>query len=292
MSEARALTSGQQRRRLHRDRDLGKGLRPRGPEGRARPRRPGRPRRRTRARPHRALGRRLTPPDPFADRPSTGDETMPATAIDSLDLRATSSAPRRCAACFRTRRASSTTSTSRRRWRACRRASASFRRRPPRRSCRHCHAASSTCAARRPRPSASATRCSPVVQQLVGAVPGRARRMVPLGRDDPGHHRHRDGPADPRRARAGRAGPAGDRRRAGRARQPLPRHAHGRRAATCSRPCRSPSATRWPCCSPASSATSSGCASCARACWSASSAAPPATLSSLGARRARGPGRR
>ena len=33
---------------------------------------------------------------------------------------------------------------------------------------------------------------------------GRARRMVPLGRHDAGHHRHRDGAADPRRARAGR----------------------------------------------------------------------------------------
>ena len=33
-------------------------------------------------------------------------------------------------------------------------------------------------------------------------VPRQARRVLPLGRDDAGHHRHRDGPADPRRAGA------------------------------------------------------------------------------------------
>ena len=37
------------------------------------------------------------------------------------------------------------------------------------------------------------------------AVPRRARRVVPLGRHHPGHHRHRDGDADPRGARARRA---------------------------------------------------------------------------------------
>ena len=43
-------------------------------------------------------------------------------------------------------------------------------------------------------------------------VQGRARRVVPLGRDHAGHHRHRRHPADPRRARSGRKGYGGDRR--------------------------------------------------------------------------------
>ncbi len=47
-------------------------------------------------------------------------------------------------------------------------------------------------------------------------------------------------------------------------------------AATCNRRCLSPSATRWRLCSAPSSATSSASRNCARACWWANSAAPPA----------------
>ena len=116
-----------------------------------------------------------------------------------------------------------------------------------------------------------------VVQQIVGAVQGRPRRMVPLGRDHAGHHRHRRHPADPRRARTRRKGHGGDRRLA---RRPVTQAIATRRwpaAAICSRPCRSPSASRWRRCSPPCSATASGWRSCARACWSASSAARSAT---------------
>ncbi len=90
------------------------------------------------------------------------------------------------------------------------------------------------------------------------AVPRRARRMVPLGRDHPGHHRHRDRAADPRGAGAGRgaistASPTRCRHwRANIATRRWPA------AAICSRRCRSPSATRWRHCSPRSSGTSSG----------------------------------
>ncbi len=110
------------------------------------------------------------------------------------------------------------------------------------------------------------------------ALRRRARRVVPLGRHHPGHHRHRDRAADPRRARRwsrrtcdaiadalgrSRAGATATRRWPG--------------AATCSRRCRSPSATSAPSLlagHPA--APRSDSRSCARACWSASSAAPPA----------------
>ncbi len=43
-----------------------------------------------------------------------------------------------------------------------------------------------------------------VVSQTQRALPRQARRVLPLGRDHPGHHRHRHGAADPRRARPGR----------------------------------------------------------------------------------------
>ena len=59
-------------------------------------------------------------------------------------------------------------------------------------------------------------------------LPRRARRVVPLGRHHPGHHRHRHRPADPRRAHTGGAGPTGYRRVAGGAGGEVPRHAHGR----------------------------------------------------------------
>ena len=52
-------------------------------------------------------------------------------------------------------------------------------------------------------------------------------RVVPLGRDHPGHHRHRDRDADPRRAGARRDGHGGDRRLARRPFAALPRHADG-----------------------------------------------------------------
>ncbi len=39
-----------------------------------------------------------------------------------------------------------------------------------------------------------------VVSQIERAVPRQARRILSLGCDDAGHHRHRDGDADPRRA--------------------------------------------------------------------------------------------
>ena len=60
------------------------------------------------------------------------------------------------------------------------------------------------------------------------ALPRRARRVVPLGRDHAGHHRHRDGAADPRGAGADRSGHRGDRDLAGRAGAQISRHADGR----------------------------------------------------------------
>ncbi len=82
--------------------------------------------------------------------------------------------------------------------------------------------------------------------------------MVPLGRDDAGHHRHRDRPADPRCARAGRGGSARDRRLARRARPPDIATRRWPGAAISSRRCRSPSATNARCCWPASSVIWSG----------------------------------
>ena len=61
-----------------------------------------------------------------------------------------------------------------------------------------------------------------------GAVPRRARRMVPLGRDHAGHHRQRHGDADPRSAHPDRRQPDAHLRRAGYPRQEISRHAHGR----------------------------------------------------------------
>ena len=60
------------------------------------------------------------------------------------------------------------------------------------------------------------------------AVPRQARRVLPLGRDDAGHHRHRDGAADPRGSRARRRRSRGDFRRARPTRARASRHA-GRR---------------------------------------------------------------
>ena len=40
-------------------------------------------------------------------------------------------------------------------------------------------------------------------------VQQQARRVLPLGRDDAGHHRHGDGPADQGEPRGGRGGPRG-----------------------------------------------------------------------------------
>ena len=66
-----------------------------------------------------------------------------------------------------------------------------------------------------------------VVQQIVGLA-ATPRRMVPLGRDDAGHHRHGDGAADPRGARAGRRRADRDLGGAGRLAPRAPRHADGR----------------------------------------------------------------
>ena len=143
--------------------------------------------------------------------------------------------------------------------------------------CRHCHVAEFDLARLKTQTERIGYPVLPVVQQLVGLCRGRARRVVPLGRHDPGHHRHRDRPADPRRARPGRAGSAGDRRRARRARPPLPRHADGgaqQPAAGGADHLRlqgGRAARRLP------APPRSGCRSCARGCWSASSAAPRAT---------------
>ena len=122
---------------------------------------------------------------------------------------------------------------------------------------RHCNAAEIDFAKLKTQTERIGYPVLPVVQQLVGAVPRRARRMVPLGRDHPGHHRHRDRAADPRGARAGRGRPRRHRRCARRARRANTATRRWPAAAICSRRCRSPSATRWRPCSPRSSATSS-----------------------------------
>ncbi len=59
-------------------------------------------------------------------------------------------------------------------------------------------------------------------------VQGQARRMVPLGRHHPGHHRHRHRPADPGSAGAGRERNRRHLRRARDAGEEIPRHADGR----------------------------------------------------------------
>ena len=61
-----------------------------------------------------------------------------------------------------------------------------------------------------------------------GVVPRWLGRMVPLGRDDPGHHRQRNRDADPRGAGLGRGGPQRHRRCARGAGAQIPRHADGR----------------------------------------------------------------
>ena len=141
---------------------------------------------------------------------------------------------------------------------------------------RHCHAEEFDMALLKRQTERIGYPVLPVVQQLVEIVPRRARRMVPLGRHDAGHHRHGDGAADPRGARCSSRTTS----RRSRIRSPASRGATATRrwraAATCSRPCRSPSATRWRCSLPASTGTAPGLPSCGRACWSASSAAPPA----------------
>ena len=56
----------------------------------------------------------------------------------------------------------------------------------------------------------------------------RGRALAALGCDDAGHHGHRRGAADPRRAGADRGGSRGGARPSRRSRPPLPRHADGR----------------------------------------------------------------
>ena len=138
--------------------------------------------------------------------------------------------------------------------------------RRPRRSAATATPTNSTCALLKTQTERIGYPVLPVVQQLVGLCQRRSRRMVPLGRDDAGHHRHRDGAADSRRARCWSRPTS----RRSRIRSPASRGATATRrwrgAATCSRPCRSPSATRRRCCSPASSAIARGCrAAAARA---------------------------
>ena len=89
------------------------------------------------------------------------------------------------------------------------------------------------------------------------ALPRRARRMVPLGRDHAGRHRH--APPCCRSARRSRLSrpistPSPTRWPASRANTATRRWPA---AAICSRRCRSPSATRWRPCSPHSNGTSS-----------------------------------
>ena len=116
---------------------------------------------------------------------------MPASAIDSAIFRDIFGTEADAAGVLRRATACRTISTSRRRWRACRRGSASSRRRRPTRSSGTATSTSSTSRSSRRRPSASAIRCCRWCSSSSGCA-GRARRMVPLGRDHAGHHRHRD----------------------------------------------------------------------------------------------------
>ena len=150
--------------------------------------------------------------------------------------------------------------------------------------CRHCRAEEIDMALLKRQTERIGYPVLPVVQQLVAHVQGRARRVVPLGRHHAGHHRHRDGAANPRGARPRRRGPCRDLGFACGARA----HATATRrwpgAATCSRPCRSPSATRWPRSSPDSTATARGCASCGPRVLVGEFGGAAGTLSSLGKR--------
>ena len=93
--------------------------------------------------------------------------------------------------------------------------------------CRHCRAEEFDMALLKRQTERIGYPVLPVVQQLVRAVPRRSRRVVPLGRHHAGHHRHRDGTANPRRARHRRDGARRDRRIARRSRPALSRHADG-----------------------------------------------------------------
>ena len=140
---------------------------------------------------------------------------------------------------------------------------------------RHCHADEFDFAKLKTQTERIGYPVLPVVQQLVKLCARRPRRVVPLGRDDAGHHRHRDGAADPRRAR------------------------RWSRAICTRSPARSPISPRYrdtPMAGRSNlqqavpitfgykvAALLAGfdrhlerLASCGRACWSASSAAPPA----------------
>ncbi len=70
--------------------------------------------------------------------------------------------------------------------------------------CRHCNVAEIDFAKLKTQTEQIGYPVLPVVQQLVAALPRRARRMVPLGRDHAGHHRQRHRDADPRGADARR----------------------------------------------------------------------------------------
>ena len=154
--------------------------------------------------------------------------------------------------------ASPAISRSRRRWRGCRAGSASSRRRPPTRSSSSARSSTSTSPSSRPQPSASAIRSS--------ASCSRSSRSATRGLGEWCHWgattQDITDTATIMQIRAALdlieadmeaiAAALADLSRA------LPRHADGRAAATCSRRCRSPSASSARACSPPSSATASG----------------------------------
>ena len=90
------------------------------------------------------------------------------------------------------------------------------------------------------------------------ALQRRAWRVVALGRNHPGHHRHRHHHADPRGACHHRKGYRRHLRRAGRRSPGNTATRRWRDAAIFNRRCRSPSVTRWRPCSPPSNAISNG----------------------------------
>ena len=102
-------------------------------------------------------------------------------------------------------------SRSRRRWRGCRGGSGSFRRKPPTKLSPSAASRTSISRSSSSRPSASAIRSSAWCSRSSPLRQG-LRRMVPLGCDDAGHHRHCGDHADSRRARPCRGRDREDRR--------------------------------------------------------------------------------
>ena len=173
-------------------------------------------------------------------------------------------------------------SISKRRWRGCRGGSASSRRRQPREIVKQCRIENIDL--RQAEEADRAHRLSDPRRGAAdrGALRQGARRVVPLGRDHAGHHRHRDGHADPRRA----AISSKRTWRRSRRRSPICRGAIATRrwpgAAICSRRCRSPSASRWRRCLRPCSATASGLRKLRPRVLVGEFAGAAGTLSSLG----------